>query len=118
MILNIIMGCIAGVFAGLYFRVRLNNRLLSADAAHLLDEIGASRLRYLALEQGMDEQADAYEQQFLSFNEKIDALENIDRAQQTELEAREALIETLSETVSYHNEHCLPVLDHLPLSGA
>lgn len=49
---------------------------------------------YQALEEGADEQADSYEQQFLTFKEQI--------------EARDVKIEDLSLTEEFHTVNCLP----------
>jgi flagellar biosynthesis/type III secretory pathway M-ring protein FliF/YscJ len=77
-------------------------------------DLAASRLRYYALEQGMNEQSDAYEQEFLSQREKIEDLEAQVRIQNIANLNFQAENENLSNIVKHHTEHCLPTLVVVP----
>lgn len=67
---------------------------------------------YKALDEGMYEQADAYEQQFLTFKEKIEELEvsnKVLRDMNAELEDEKAIKDKIIEK---HAGHCDIILEH------
>lgn len=72
-----------------------NIRLGSANQ-HLLEDITKHFADYRALEQGRDEESEAYEMQFLTFSET--------------LESQSHAIEKLNEALDDHDKFCLPLI--------
>lgn len=79
---------------------------LMANISSLTDALAQARQNYHALEIGMDEQVDNYENQFLTFKEQIRGLENTVEYQKGAREEVERLLELKEFVILRHAEGC------------
>lgn len=127
MILNIVLAGALAVMTYLYFIVRRHNREMHLATTREIVELGFAldsandrieiwRASYAALEQGMDEQAENYEMQFLTLNETIEALRNsntFDREQFAEkIGEFQGEIRIKDLIINNHSTHCDVMLEH------
>ncbi len=103
-ILSDVMGFALGSLIYRYWRLRKTYKSTVKTSSRLIATLHA-QLRelnnnYSALEIGIDEQAESYEMQFLTFKEDLEARANL-------IESMEAEIEILQGIVSHHDDHCL-----------
>ena len=82
--------------------------ILTRDRNMYFDRLMEQFKLYEALEEGLTEQEENYEQQFISFQEKIDT-------QQNSIEYLRDVVNDLEEETMFHRENCLPQL--LPMNG-
>lgn len=105
--LSIILAIIAAFFIFMYVQVRLNNHHLCLEhAAEIADrdaQVRDHRVAYKDLEKGRQEQEENYEQQFLTFIEKI-AIQGV------MIDNYEKKLAEMTLQLAIHEENCLPIL--------
>jgi len=103
--LTIALALALAIFVRLYIRARRNNRELCLSSNSALRQMQAE---YHALEEGRDEETEAYEQMYLSHSERIVGLENA-------LEMADIVAAENQSEIDFHERHCLPWLQRMDL---
>lgn len=98
---------IVALFAAVLFLWRL---WLDTD-----DLLGKSKIDYFALERGMDEQQENYEQQFLSMEETIESQAQSLKWKADEIVRLDHDLKILHVVAEHHADNCIP--DYAPILG-
>lgn len=89
--------------------LRANRRWAKANTIYA-ELVEQQKQDYHALEIGRDEESEAYEMQFLSFQEQIQAKDNTIKLLTEEAKEMVDKIEDLDREVQHHREVCLPMV--------